>query len=110
MVEIKDRLSEALRIRGLIPVELARLTGINKGSISRYLKGEIIPKQSAIGSMARVLRVSPAWLMGYDVEMESNVIKEASPEDIDISRLTPENLIRLKAYFQCLIDSQEEAK
>ena len=105
MIDIKERIKEALQIRGMSAAELSRKSGIDKGSISNYLKGKYLPKQSAIGAMAIALHVSPAWLMGYDVEMESNIIPTDSI-DLDLSRLTPENLERIRAYYQALIDTQ----
>ena len=80
MIEIKERIKEALQIRGISAAELSRKSGLDKGSISNYLKGKYLPKQSAIGAMASALHVSPAWLMGYDVEMESNDIKPVEPD------------------------------
>ena len=102
MEEIKNRIKEALSIRQMLPVELARKSGISKGSISKYMKGDILPKQNAIGAMADALNVSPAWLMGYDLTMDG----EALPPVIETERLTPENLARLTAYYQALLDSQ----
>ena len=107
MVDIRERIKEALDLRGMMPIDLARKSGINKGSISKYLKGEVTPKQSAIGAMAEALHVLPSWLMGYDVPMEA-VLPE--PELIDTSKLTESNLRRLEAYYQALIDSQEDSK
>lgn len=104
MVDIRERIKEALSLRDMMPVDLARKSGINKGSISKYLKGEVIPKQSAIGTMAEALQVSPSWLMGYDVPMEADAVTD----QIDTSKLTKANLERLKIYYQALIDSQEE--
>lgn len=102
MEEIKDRLKKALEVRQLLPVELARKCGINKGSISKYLKGEVVPKQNNIGAMAEALNVSPSWLMGYDVTMEGNLIQS----EIQVDKLSPENQTRLLAYYQALVDSQ----
>lgn len=102
MYLIKDRIREALNIRGMTAAELARLSGIDKGSVSRYLKGDIIPKQSKIGAMARALNVSPSWLLGYDVSMSG----DALPPVIDFDKLSDENRARLLAYYQALIDSQ----
>ncbi len=107
MYKIKDRLKEALEIRKMLPVELARRSGINKGTISRYLKGEIIPKQSKIAELARALNVSPAWLLGYDTPMESDNVEMNEKIEVDTSKLTKQNLDRLLAYYQALIDSQE---
>lgn len=95
---IKDRITEALRARDMLPIDLARRSGIDKGSISKYLKGDVLPKQSRIAAMANVLNVSPAWLMGYNVPMER--------DEIDLNKLSDTNLARLKAYYDALIDSQ----
>ena len=54
--------------------------------------------------MSDALHVSPSWLMGYDVPMDS-VIPEI--ETIDTSKLTETNLKRLEAYYQALLDSQD---
>lgn len=103
MEEIKDRLKKALEDSNMMPVELARKSGISKGSISKYLKGTILPKQNAIGAMAEALHVSPSWLLGYDVTQEGKLIQN----EIQVSKLSPENQVRLLAYYQALIDSQE---
>lgn len=63
MESIKNRLAEALAVRNMTAAELSRRSGIDKGSISNYLKGKFNPKQNAIGSMAKALNVSPSWLM-----------------------------------------------
>lgn len=104
MVDIRERIKEALDLRGMMPIDLSRASGINKGSISKYLRGDVIPKQSAIGAMSEALHVSPSWLMGYDVPMDS-IIPEI--ETIDTSKLTETNLKRLEAYYQALLDSQD---
>jgi transcriptional regulator with XRE-family HTH domain len=105
MSELKDRLKEALYIRGMTAAELARQSGLDKGSISNYLKGKFIPKQNAIASMARALGVSPAWLMGYDLTMDGDKVIE-----LDLGKLTELNRAKVQAYYQALIDSQEKNK
>lgn len=104
MEKIKDRIAEALRVKQMKPVDLARKSGINKGTISKYLKGDYLPKQNNIGVIAKALDVSPAWLMGYDLTMDGKEL----PTDIEIQKLSPENKARLLAYYQALIDSQED--
>lgn len=108
MYKIKDRLKEALAVRNMRPIDLAIKSGINKGTISRYLKGEIIPKQSKIMELARALNVSPAWLLGYETPMEGGADDIEIRPEIDTSKLTNANLSRLLAYYQALIDSQED--
>ena len=104
MTDIKDRLNEALELKGWTAAELSRYSGISKGQISRYLHGQIIPKQSKIGAMATALGVSPAWLLGYDVNMKGEILQPK----VELYKLSSENQTRLLAYYQALLDSQEE--
>lgn len=69
--EIKDRIREALKIRGMKQVDLVEKTGIDKGQMSSYLSGRYKPKQANLSLIAKALSVDEAWLMGYDVPMES---------------------------------------
>lgn len=77
MVELKERLAEALNIRDMKPIELAEKTGIARGTISHYLSGTMVPKSRRIYVLAKALRVQPAWLIGYDVPMEDNAPEES---------------------------------
>lgn len=101
---IKDRLNEAMQKRGITATELAKLTGLNKSSVSRYLTGENIPRSLAIGKLAQALRVNPAWILGYDVPMDEGV----PPIQINVEKLNEANKERLQAYYQALIDSQDK--
>ncbi len=101
---IKDRLNEAMQKRGINATELSKRTGINKSSVSRYLTGENIPRSLAIGKMAQALRVNPAWILGYDVPMDEGV----PPIHIDVDKLNEMNKEKLQAYYQALLDTQEE--
>lgn len=67
-----QRLREAMHLRRLNQTDLHDLTGIGKSSISTYLKGEYKAKQDKVDLLATVLDVNPAWLMGYDVSMDSS--------------------------------------
>ncbi len=70
IAEFSERLRRIMEERGLTQSELAQLSGVSKSSISRYLSGAWKAKQDTIYDMARVLQVSEAWLMGYDVSKE----------------------------------------
>ena len=112
MEQIKDRLKKALEERQMTASELSKKSGIGKGSISKYLSGAVIPKQNAIGEMAKALNVSPAWILGFDVEMKSQ--KDRAQEISEaiftgkIQKLTVANQARLMSYYQALLDSQED--
>ena len=101
MDDVKNRLREALDLKGWTPADLARQSGVSKGLISRYLHGSVIPKQSKIETMARALGVSPSWLLGFSVKREKYAI------DLDVEKLTELNQAKLEAYYKALLDSQE---
>ena len=46
--EFKDRLRIAMETAGLKQKDLAAMTGINPGSLSRYLQGTVIPHDDSI--------------------------------------------------------------
>ena len=123
MIEIKDRLKEALEVRRMTASELSKRSGIGKGSISKYLNGLVVPKQSAIGEMARALMVSPAWLMGYEVSMipqetlptgtyrgSADVVADGDKITALMEKLSPNNQEKLKEYAQFLLQQQEGKK
>ncbi len=101
MNTIKDRLQEALKMRQWTAADLSKKSGINKGSISKYLKGAIVPKQRIIGDLANALGVSPAWLLGFDDN------KLDITHNIDLNALNESNKARLMAYYEGLLASQE---
>ena len=109
-MEIKERIKEALIARDMTASDLARKSGLNKGAISKYLKGDVIPKQTAIGQMAEALHVSPSWLMGYDVPMESQSqrIKADLEKRLNTELLNAQNYAKLIGYYEALLESQKE--
>ncbi|MDO4564812.1 MAG: XRE family transcriptional regulator [Clostridia bacterium] len=69
-VPCSERIKEALAMREMIQSELATATGLGRNAISQYVSGKFEPKQTALYKIAKVLDVSEAWLMGYDVPKE----------------------------------------
>lgn len=65
------RLSQALEIRNMKAVDLSKKTNVSEGTISCYINGKYEAKQNRVRVFAEALNVNPAWLMGYDVPMES---------------------------------------
>jgi transcriptional regulator with XRE-family HTH domain len=70
---IAERLREAMDIKGISAAELSRTTKITTASISHYLAGRYSPKQDKIYLLARELHVSPAWLMGFNVDIDGKI-------------------------------------
>lgn len=78
-----DRIKRALHIRGMKQSELCQATKIPKSAISQYISGAFEPKQDRIYLIAKALRVSEAWLMGFDVPMERD--KKIPIEESDLN-------------------------
>jgi transcriptional regulator with XRE-family HTH domain len=79
-----ERIAVALDIRGMKQAELCKLAQVPKSSLSLYLSGAYEPKQNRIFDIAKVLNVSEAWLMGYDVPMEREEQK-TTPEELKLN-------------------------
>lgn len=96
------RIERALAIKGLKAADLCRLANVPKSSLSLYLSGAYEPKQDRIYNMAKVLDVSEAWLMGYDVPMERE--EKISPDE---PKLTEGEKMLLDLFKQIPEDAQK---
>lgn len=76
----KNRIAEALSIRGWKQVDLVEKTGIKKSSINGWIKQNWQPRQISLMKMAKVLDVSEMWLAGYDVPMNRPIEQKKSDE------------------------------
>ncbi len=106
--ERKNRIEEALRIRGMKQVELAEKTGISRGTINNWLKNKYQPKQKALYTLAKALGVSEMWLAGYDVPMErpaAQVKMDALAQVVNVIR-KDERLTNLVINLSSLNEAQ----
>lgn len=65
-----ERLGDLLRMRGLRPIDLAAMTGLNKGTISGYLLGRYAPKGKNASIIAKALNVDVNYLLTGETEEE----------------------------------------
>jgi len=90
---VSIRLREALERAGISQQELSDRSGVSKASISQYVNGSHCPSNVKAGALADVLKVSPVWLMGFDVPR--NPISENSEQNNANNQII--NEIRKKA-------------
>jgi len=64
-----ERLRFIMLEKNITKSQLAKAIGIDKANITRYLKGDYEAKQDVVYRLASVLKVTEAWLMGYDAPM-----------------------------------------
>ena len=77
----KERLREAMIETGKKQADLVRETGLNRGTVSRYLSGEVEPRQEATHKLAIALGVSELWLWGYAVP-KSRTAEQKKNDDL----------------------------
>lgn len=92
------RLRYAMDALGISQQELANRAGVGKSSISHYINGTNEPGNKAAYKLASVLKVDPAWLMGFDVP----VVSEDTPA-ISLSPIEKEIIL---AYRKASPDMQ----
>lgn len=100
MATIASRLREALSVRGMKQIELSEKTGINKGAISSYLSGKYEPKQANVASLAQVLSVNEAWLLGKDVPMDISIPAPAVDSELGEYLEELKNRSEMRMLFQ----------
>lgn len=74
-------LAHAMDERGMNAVQLASLTGLSSGAISRYLAGDRQPTVYSIQQIAKALGVSADYLVGIDPVLAPPK-KSGDPEEI----------------------------
>lgn len=65
---VSSRLTEALQMKNMKAIDLAKETGLSRGAISQYLSGKIVPKRDNLFLLSKALHVSESWLRGYDID------------------------------------------
>ena len=113
------RIREAMSTVSKKQADLVRETGLNRGTISRYLSGEVEPRQAAMMKLASALDVSEMWLWGYDVprvrtaeqKKNDNLVKviaqlRSDPEFFNVvsllAELPPEQYASVKTILSAL--------
>lgn len=96
--DMKDRLKQAMDYRNVKAVDLCERGNIPKSAMSYYLSGRSEPKSDRLYIIAKLLDVSEAWLLGYDVAMERSVEQNELDELAALSER-----IKKEAEFRDLI-------
>ena len=60
---ISKRIAETREARGLIPSQLAKLVGVTPTAVWNWEKNGITPRRPALEQIAKVLGVSPSFLL-----------------------------------------------
>lgn len=99
-----ERLQEAMNLRRKKQVDLANETGLSKSTISRYLSGEMEPKNKQTYKLARALDVSDQWLWGYDTPMDRPQDQKRSDAISDITLMLMQDASFLSVMNKLVTD------
>jgi transcriptional regulator with XRE-family HTH domain len=78
-VSVKDRLKQAMNYRNMTAADLCRKGHFAKATVSYWLNGRNDPNNEKLYLLAKILDVSEAWLLGYDVKMD----RDPAQKEID---------------------------
>lgn len=105
-----DRLNEANRFIDIPQKELADMIGVSKALMNQYFKGYSSPKDlNKVVRLAEIFKVSPAWLIGFDVPREDYTPKEK----IFIKKLrllNSEGFTKVENYLEDILESPKNLK
>ena len=68
MSNFKDILKKELAEQNILGKELANICDVTEGSVSKWLKGESVPRQNKLEIIADYLHVSTDYLLGRTIE------------------------------------------
>lgn len=75
MTIISQRMTEIMAEQGLKMRNLEEITGISRGTLSKYISGKIIPKTDNLQKISKALNVDEQWLMGLSEVKKTPRIK-----------------------------------
>ena len=131
MEDFKNRLRQAMDEKGYRQVDVVEKyeayckknnienLKLSRSHLSMYLSGKFEPSSPRIAILAKILDVSEAWLIGYDVPkgtpsldktnqyLDVIVDQQLIEVETQFKQLNDTNKMKLSVYLQALIDSQE---
>ena len=74
-MELKDKIYQRRKELDLTLEEVGQIVGVGKSTVRKWETGEIDNmKLDKIELLAKALRVTPAWLMGWDEETDGHYL------------------------------------
>ena len=77
------RLKEIMKLKSLKQIDILNKCEpickelgkrIGRNDLSQYVSGKVEPRQDKLTIIAKALNVNEAWLMGYDIPMDTNIV------------------------------------
>lgn len=104
-MEMGEKIYKLRKEKGLTLEELGNLVGVGKSTVRKWEKGMISNmKRDKISKLASALNVSPAYLMGWEMD-DGDIGNAFSCDNLEVEidnmkSLSPNEKNHLKAYIQ----------
>ena len=98
-----ERLQTLIDKKGISKSDLARVCGIDRSNITRYLKGTYEAKQDVLYRIAQAYNVNEAWLLGYDIEMDKYDPDEIKRQHDEINEIFDQMSPELRSHALALL-------
>ncbi len=108
-MNINDRIKSRRKSLGLSADYIAEKLGVSRASYYRYEKKEVYNMPiTAIEPLARILNVSPAYLMGWEPAPTKEELTPSEKSHLDKYRtLTPTNKSAINSQIDFMLYQQE---
>lgn len=108
-MEMNEKIKTRREELGLTLQEVGEYIGVSKATVQRYESGEIKNlKQETIVKLCEVLKVSPAYLMGWEDMPKQQKEIDTIAAHLDGKNITPQKLKLLEKYIDALFDEDED--
>lgn len=63
---IRQRLTESIKLSGMSQTELANKLNVKQQTISCYLSGKALPALDTLANLCKIIDVSPSYILCFD--------------------------------------------
>ena len=79
---IGTRISELIEKNGLTQRELAEKIGVTEVSMSRYIRGERVPRGPIVSNLAVALHTTADYILGREIDEDPELVYYRTQRDI----------------------------
>lgn len=107
-MEMNEKIKARREELNLTLQEVGEYLGVSKATVQRYESGEIKNlKQETITKLCEILKVSPAYLMGWEEQNKQQKEIDTIAAHLDGKNLTPQKMKLLEKYIDALFEDED---
>jgi transcriptional regulator with XRE-family HTH domain len=108
-MEMNEKIKTRREELGLTLQEIGDYLGVSKATVQRYESGEIKNlKLESIEKLAEILKISPAFLMGWEEKKETSTAIDTIAAHFEGKNITPKKMRLIEQYIDALFEDDED--